>query len=116
MVGAGNIAGAAGAGAHAGRGLHHGADHLRVLAHAEIVVRAPDHDRTRPLRRMPGCVREPAGDALEIGEDAIAALLAQARQRIGKETIVRHAAEPPSARAGAKFYRRLRAFVDSLWV
>ena len=39
-----------GAGAHPGRGLDHGADHLRVLAHAEVVVGAPDHDLTRALR------------------------------------------------------------------
>ena len=53
MVGAGDVAGAAGAGAHAGRGLDHGADHLGVLAHAEIVVGAPDHD----------LARRPAGNA-----------------------------------------------------
>ena len=44
MIVAGDVAGAAGAGAHPGRGLHHGADDLGMLAHAEIVVRAPDHD------------------------------------------------------------------------
>ena len=48
MIGAGDVAGAAGAGAHAGRGLDHGADHLRVLAHAEVVVGAPDHDVSAP--------------------------------------------------------------------
>ncbi len=50
MMGAGDVAGAAGAGADARGGLDHGADHLRVLAHAEIVVGAPDHDIARPLR------------------------------------------------------------------
>ena len=44
MVGAGDVARAARARAHARRGLDHRADHLRVLAHAEIVVGAPDHD------------------------------------------------------------------------
>ena len=52
MIGAGDVAGAARAGSHPGRGLDHGADHLRMLAHAEIVVGAPDHDlaRARPAR------------------------------------------------------------------
>ena len=58
MVGAGDVAGAARAGAHAGGGLDHGADHLGVLAHAEIVVGAPDHDLARPLRGVPDGVRE----------------------------------------------------------
>ncbi len=49
MIGAGDVAGAAGAGADAGRGLDHGADHFRMLAHAEIVVGAPDHDIARPF-------------------------------------------------------------------
>ena len=50
MVGSGDIAGAASAGADAGRGLDHGADDLRVLTHAEVVVGAPDHDIARPRR------------------------------------------------------------------
>ena len=49
MVGAGDIAGAAGAGAHAGGDVDHGADHLGVLGHAEIIVGAPDHDLARPV-------------------------------------------------------------------
>ncbi len=84
MIIAGDIAGAAGAGAHPGRGLDHGADHLRVLAHAQIVVRAPDHDVLRPLRRMPHRMRKPPGDALEIGKYPIAPLVMQPRQRVGE--------------------------------
>jgi len=45
-----------------------------VLAHAEIIVGAPDHDVALALRRVPDRVREPAGRALQIGEHAIAAL------------------------------------------
>ena len=41
---AGNIAGAARAGADLRRRLDHGGDHLGVLAHAEIIVRAPNGD------------------------------------------------------------------------
>ena len=58
MMGAGDVAGAAGAGADARGGLDHGADHFRVLAHAEIVVGAPDHDVARALRRVPDRMRE----------------------------------------------------------
>ena len=84
MIVAGDVAGAAGAGAHAGRGLHHGADHLRVLAHAEVIVRAPDDDVLRPVRRMPDGMRKAAGDAFEIGEHAVAPLRMQPVERVGK--------------------------------
>jgi hypothetical protein len=84
MIGAGDVARAAGARAHARRGLDHRADHLRVLAHAEVVVGAPDDDVAPALRRMPVGVREPAGDALEVGEHAIAPLLAQRCQAPAK--------------------------------
>ena len=53
MIGARDVARAARARAHARRGLDHRADHLRVLAHAEIVVGAPDHDVALALRRVP---------------------------------------------------------------
>ena len=85
MIGAGDIARAARARAHARRGLDHRADHLRVLPHAEIVVGAPDHDVPLALRRMPERVREPAGDALEIGEHAVAPLVMQGRQGAGEK-------------------------------
>ena len=90
MIGAGNVAGAAGAGSHPGRGLDHGADHLRMLAHAEIVVGAPDHDLARPARRMPDGVRKPAGDAFEVGENPVAALVAQTVQGVGEKRVVIH--------------------------
>ena len=90
MMGAGDVAGAAGAGADAGGGLDHGADHLRMLAHAEIVVGAPDHDIALALRRMPDRVRKPAGDPLEIGKDAIAPLVMQAIERGTEELAVIH--------------------------
>jgi hypothetical protein len=88
MIVAGDIAGAAGAGAHPGRGLHHGADHLGMLAHAQIIVRAPDRDRLRPLRRMPHRMRKPPGNALEIGKHPIAPLVMQPRQRAGEIAVV----------------------------
>ncbi len=48
MIGTGNVAGTAGAGAKARRGRDHGADDFRMLPHAEIIVRAPNHDVARP--------------------------------------------------------------------
>ena len=52
--GAGDVARAAGAGAGLVDGLVHGLEHDRVLALAEIVVGAPDHDvaRSRPSARV----------------------------------------------------------------
>ena len=47
VVGAGDVAGAAGAGAAAVERLVHRLEHGRVLAHAEIVVGAPDGDLRR---------------------------------------------------------------------
>ena len=90
MMGAGDVAGAAGAGADAGRGLDHGADHLRMLAHAEIIVGAPDHDVARALRRVPDRMRKPAGDPLEIGEHAVAPLVMQAAEGGTEELAVIH--------------------------
>jgi len=90
VVGSSDIAGAAGTGAEARRRRHHCPDHLRVLSHAEIVVRAPDHDLTPAGWRMPDGVRETARDALEIREDSIALLFSQPPQRCGKERVVIH--------------------------
>src|SRR5258708_12633327 len=90
MMGAGDVAGATGAGADAGRGLDHGADHLRVLTHAEIVIGAPDHDVLRPLRGMPHRMREPAGDAFEVGKHPITPLVMQAVEGGTEELAVIH--------------------------
>ena len=75
---------------HAGRGLDHCVDHLRVLPHVEIVVGAPDHDVAWALQRVPNRVREPAGDPLEIREHAVPPLVAEPSDRIREEFIVRH--------------------------
>jgi hypothetical protein len=99
VAGAGNIAGAAGARAHAGRGLNHGADHLRMLTHAEVVVRAPDHSGARAVGGMPDRVGKTPGDAFEVGEDAVAAFLVQAGKRPGKEMIIGHRAKSASGLA-----------------
>ena len=98
VIVAGDIAGAAGASPHAGRGLHHSADHFGMLAHAEIVVRAPDHDILRPVRRMPDRMRKAASDPLEVGKDPVASLAPQPGKGVGKISIVIHevpATAPP---------------------
>jgi hypothetical protein len=88
MIVAGDVAGAAGAGSHARCRLDHGADDLRMLTHAEVIVRAPDHDILRPLRRMPNRVRETAGDPLQIGEDPVTALNVQPSERVAEICVV----------------------------
>src|SRR6202035_5791423 len=90
VMGAGDVAGAAGAGADPGGGLYHGADHLRVLPHAEIVVGAPDHDAASPVRGMPGRVGKPAGDPLEVRENPVAPLVMQAVEGGAEELAVIH--------------------------
>ena len=90
VIGPGDIARAAGSRAHARRGLDHGANDFRVLPHAEIVVRAPDHDVALALRRMPIGMRKPAGDAFQVGKYAIAPLGPQASQRVCKKPLVIH--------------------------
>src|SRR5262249_46489100 len=74
MICSGNVPGAARAGAHAGGGFNHSPDHCWVLPHAEVVIGAPDHDITWPVRRMPMSVRKPPCYALQIGEHPISAL------------------------------------------
>src|SRR6202000_1703511 len=90
MVGARDVAGAPGAGADPGRGLDHGTDHFRMLAHAEIVVGAPDHDIARPGWAVPHRMREAACDPLEIGKHAIAAFVMEAVEGGTEELAVIH--------------------------
>src|SRR5438309_9424610 len=89
-MGAGDVAGSAGAGTDTGGGFHHGADHFRVLPHPEIVVGAPDHDVARALRGVPHRVREATGDALEIGENPVAPLVMQAVEGGTEELAIIH--------------------------
>ena len=82
MRGAGDVARAAGARAGRVDGLVHGGEHLGMLAHAEIVVAAPHRDGPPGAFGMEIRVRVGAALAHDIGEDAIAAFAAQARERI----------------------------------
>ena len=73
------------------RRVLHGGNGRRVLAHAEIVVRAPDGD----LAGVVGSVAEDragktTGDALEICEHAIALLLAERVDRLLENSAVVH--------------------------
>ena len=78
VAGAGNVAGAAGAGADLARRVDHGGDHVRMLAHAEIVVGAPDgHGLDRAVLAMPIRQRESFDVALKMRKDAVAALVLQ---------------------------------------
>ncbi len=91
-VGAGNVARAAGADAELFGRLLHRRDHLGMLAHAEIVVGAPDGD----LAGIVGLVaihrrRKPAGDPLDVGEDAIALLLPQRIDCVFEDAPIIHA-------------------------
>ena len=75
MIVARDVAGAARTGTHRPQRLLHRHQHRRVLAHAEIVVRAPDGDLgADPVIES---AWKTAAAPLEIGEDAVAALGAQ---------------------------------------
>src|SRR5882724_1823958 len=60
--------------AHRARGDAHRFDHLRMLSHAEIVVRTPYDDIPLAVRAIPERKGEPSRFAFQIGEDAIALL------------------------------------------
>ena len=70
-----DVAGSARTGTHRPQRLVHRHQHRRVLAHAEIVVRAPDGDLgADPVIKG---ARKTAAAPLEIGKDAVAPLSAQ---------------------------------------
>src|SRR5258708_1276246 len=69
----------------------HRFDYLRVVAHAEIVVRAPYNDIPLPARAVPKRVGELSSFALQVSENAIAALTFQSSNGVLKTTeIVEH--------------------------
>ena len=73
---AGDVARAAGASAEAVDGFVHGVDNVIVLAHAEIVVRAPDGDLALAILEPGGSLREAALVPVKIHEHAVAAFAA----------------------------------------
>src|ERR1700738_515434 len=95
MIRARNVSPPAGSRTHSGRSLDHGVDDIRVLAHAEVVVEAPNHDTTRTLRGVPDRPGKSARNALEVRENAVAPRIPQPRNRVRKKTIVVHASASP---------------------
>jgi hypothetical protein len=104
-MGAGDIARAASAGAAIVQRLFHRRQNLGVLAHSEIVVRAPDGDGALAIRAMAAGMGKIAGTALKIGKDAVAALRPQLVNLLGKESVVIHC-NSPRLRAGLACYGR----------
>ena len=90
VVGAGDVAGAARTGAAGIQRLVHGGDDLRVLAHAEIVVGAPDGDLGDARGPMMGSPGKAPGPAFEIGKHPVAALFAQLVQFRPEKMLVGH--------------------------
>ena len=63
------------------QGGFHCLDHIRVLAHAEIVVRAPDGDRLRAVAAEAMGVGIAALGPQDVDEHAVAALVVKALDR-----------------------------------
>ena len=63
-------------------------EHDRVLAHAEVVVRAPHRDLDGPVRPVPGRAGEVPAVSLEVGEDPIASFGVQPREGVGEGLLV----------------------------
>ena len=72
--------------------LVHGGEHGGVLAHAEIVVRAPDRDFFMRITALMVGHGEIAAMTLEIGENPVAPLSAQNLQPIRENLFVPHRA------------------------
>ena len=90
VVGAGDVAGAAGAGAAFAKRLGHGVQNHRVLAHSQVVVRAPDGDFLGPVLAIAGRLGERPGVALQVGEDAVAILRLDRLDGIAEEGLKVH--------------------------
>ena len=97
VVGAADIARAARPCPRTVERLMHRREHLGMLAHAEIVVRAPDGDVARAALAVIGGGRKAADLTLQIGKDPVAALTAQAVQLVTEESLEIHR-QPPAAR------------------
>src|SRR5258705_1204588 len=89
MIGAGNVPRAARPRAGFVDRLFHRRKHLGVLAHAEIIVAAPDRYRTDPICRVMHRSRELALMAQNIREDPIAPFALQLRQIVLEDMAVR---------------------------
>jgi hypothetical protein len=90
VVGARDVAGAARARAAGVDRLLHRLGHLRVLAHAEIVVGAPDGDLARAAVVVVHRPRKGAALAFQIGEDAVVAVVPQLVELGGEKGVEVH--------------------------
>ena len=88
VVGAGDVAGAAGAGAIAREREAARLEHQRMAAHAEVVVAAPDGDGA--AHAIEGRERDRARRELapELAEHAVALLAPQSVERVAEEAVV----------------------------
>jgi hypothetical protein len=88
---AANVARAPGAGADIVQRFFHRSDDSWMLAHPEIVVRAPDGDRLWPIvARKALCVGKLTLGAQDIDEHTIPALFVKAANRGFEYTVVIH--------------------------
>jgi hypothetical protein len=94
MRGAGNVARAAGTGAYRVNGFMHGGPHGGVLAHAEIIVGAPDRHPLRSARGEMLGIRISAATALQVCEYPVAALTVQRLQVVLEVSFISHLSQP----------------------
>ena len=85
---AADVARSARAGADFVQRLFHRLDHRRVLAHAEIVVRAPHGDRLGAVAAEAMRVREGALGPQDVDEHAIAAFVMKPLDRRSEDAVV----------------------------
>ena len=87
--GAGNITGAARSGARGLKSVAHGAQNLRVLAHAQIIVAAPDRYRLLgTVLAPPRSMRELPALALNVDERPVAAFFVKPAQSLIKFLLI----------------------------
>src|SRR5262245_42794102 len=108
MVGPRNIARSAGSRAMPCSGRGHGFDHLRMPAHAEIVVRAPNDDFFNSLRPVQEGARKSLCVPCKVSEKPVTALLLQLCYGFNEETRVRHRERPPNFCPGKERQARAR--------
>src|SRR3978361_89758 len=115
-----DIARPASARAHGAGSRAHRLDYFRVLAHTEIIVRAPDHHIPLAARAVPERMRKLSHLALQINKDAIAPLVFQSSDGGLKSPVIiehcghsfagtqlcgggRHGRAPPAGEAWANY-------------
>ena len=94
MRGARDVARAARAGARLIDRLMHSGEHFWMLAHAEIVVAAPDCDRTFRTMRVPSCLGKGALATDNVGKNAVAPFALQLPDCAGKFCFEIHSTVP----------------------